>query len=86
MVLSVHDVRVFHFSRHDWHCRRAMLRLTEAVEDASPKEMMRAAFDMVDVDKSGYLDMKEVSEALKSLDSDLNEAGTTESLPLYSKC
>eukprot|EP00752_Nemacystus_decipiens_P007342 g6568.t1 len=53
--------------------RRAMLRLTAALDDTSPKKKMRAAFDMVDVDKSGYLDAKEVSEALKALDSDLNE-------------
>ena len=51
-----------------------MLRLAEGIDNASPKEKMRAAFDMVDVDKSGYLDAKEVSEALKSFDSDLNEA------------
>lgn len=58
-----------------------MLRLATAVDDATPKEKMRAAFDMVDLDKSGYLDAEEVSEALKSLDSDLNKAGTTECHP-----
>lgn len=57
-----------------------MLRITVVGDDASPKEKMRAAFDMVDVDKSGCLDAKEVSEALKRLDSDLDEASTIELL------
>lgn len=62
-----------------------MLRLTATRSDASTEEKMRAAFDMVDVDKSGCLDAKEVSEALNSLDSDLNEASTTELVPSCSK-
>eukprot|EP00903_Cladosiphon_okamuranus_P011877 g11156.t3 len=53
--------------------RRAMLCLTAAGGDANHKEKMRAAFDTVDVDKSGCIDAKEVSEALASLESDLNE-------------
>lgn len=51
-----------------------MLRLTAAGGDALSTEKMRAAFDMVDVDKNGSLDAAEVLEALKKLESDLNEA------------
>ncbi|CAM9786702.1 unnamed protein product [Ectocarpus sp. 4 AP-2014] len=53
--------------------RRAMLLLTAAGAETLSKEKMRAAFEMVDTDKSGYLDANEVSEALKKLESSLGE-------------
>lgn len=55
------------------HSRRAMLRLTAPGGDAFSTEKMRAAFDMVDIDKSGYLDAAEVLKALRKLESDLDE-------------
>ncbi|CBJ31277.1 n/a [Ectocarpus siliculosus] len=53
--------------------RRAMLLLTAAGTETLSKEKMRAAFEMVDTDKSGYLDANEVLEALKKLESSLGE-------------
>ncbi|CAM9506087.1 unnamed protein product, partial [Ectocarpus sp. 12 AP-2014] len=46
--------------------RQAWIRRVHGAETLS-KEKMRAAFEMVDTDKSGYLDANEVLEALKKL-------------------
>lgn len=55
-------------------CRRAMLRLSAVQGDALSENKMRVAFDKVDKDKNGNLDVKELLEALRSFESDLNEA------------
>lgn len=54
--------------------RRAMLRLSATGGSADlNKEKMRAAFDMVDVDKNGNIDAEELVEVLRKLESDLSE-------------
>ncbi|CAM9985097.1 unnamed protein product [Ectocarpus fasciculatus] len=62
--------------------RRAMLLLTAAGAETLSKEKMRAAFEMVDADNSGYLDANEVLEALKKLESSLGEEDVTALLAL----
>ncbi|CAN0290272.1 unnamed protein product, partial [Ectocarpus fasciculatus] len=58
--------------------RQAWIRSAETLS----KEKMRAAFEMVDADNSGYLDANEVLEALKKLESSLGEVHVTALLAL----
>lgn len=51
-----------------------MLRLSAAGgADTLSEEKMRAAFNMLDMNKSGNLDAEELLQALQKLESDLSE-------------